>query len=198
MPKRKIKEPEAIDDLLNDLRTSGNEIKNKLDEVLSAEEIGKGEGVREENTVDEKRAELIRLSEDGEIGQSVKYIRKASEKVINKIQLEYKSRRLERANVFLTDLIISKFSGLLGGLDSVESSDELERLLLRDKLRNVVESAVRRITPLLPFLGILSGGVTVGKHVFDHKRKQVGPVFTEKPPEERTEEEVKKGYDTVN
>ena len=120
--------------------------------------------------LEKKGAELIRLSEDEEIEQSVKTIRKASEKTINKIYAEYEAKQAEKANSFLTDVLISKFSDLLGGLDAIESSEELDNDLKKDKLlRRDVKSIVERFTPFLPFLGIISGGVTVGKHVIKHK-----------------------------
>ena len=120
--------------------------------------------------VKKKRAELIKLSEDGEIEQSVKDIKKASEKFINKIYAEYETKQAEKANCFITDAIISRFVDLLGGLDSIKSSEELDEELKADKLlRRDVKSIVERFTPFLPFLGIISGGVTVGKHVIKHK-----------------------------
>ena len=120
--------------------------------------------------VERKRAELIKLSEDGEIEQSVKVIRKASEKTINKIYAQYEAKQADKANSFLTDMLISRFSDLLGGLDAIESSEELGKELRADKLlRRDVKSIVERFTPFLPFLGIISGGVTVGKHVIKYK-----------------------------
>ena len=113
-----------------------------------------------------KHEELIRLSEDGEISQSVQNLKKASDKVILKIHAEYEVKQAEKANVFLTDLLISKFADLLGGVDAIESSDELEKKLVNDKLlKRDVKSVVEKLCPYLPYLGILSGGVTVGKHV---------------------------------
>ena len=122
-----------------------------------------------------KREELIRLSEDGEISQSVQNLKKANDKVILKIHAEYEVRQAEKANVFLTDLLISKFSDLLGGLDAIENSEELEKELQNDKLlRKDVKSVVEKLTPFLPYLGILSGGVTVGKHKTKNNCKAEG------------------------
>ena len=119
-----------------------------------------------------KHEELIRLSENGEISQSVQNLKKANDKVILKIHAEYEVRQAEKANVFLTDLLISKFSDLLGGLDAIENSEELEKELQNDKLlRKDVKSVVEKITPFLPYLGILSGGVTVGRHVVKRQMK---------------------------
>ena len=67
-------------------------------------------------------------------------------------------------------MLISRFSDLLGGLDAIESSEELGKELRADKLlRRDVKSIVERFTPFLPFLGIMSGGVTAGKHVIKER-----------------------------
>ena len=46
-------------------------------------------------------------------------LKKANDKVILKIHAEYEVRQAEKANAFLTDLIISKIADLLGGLDAI-------------------------------------------------------------------------------
>ena len=126
-----------------------------------------------EEEIDRKRQELLRLSEDGEIKQSVACIKKASNKVVLRIYSEYELVQEEKANAFLTDLLISKFSDLLGGLEAIESADELEKDLEKDKLlKRDVKNIVEKITPYLPCLRLISGGITVGKHVV--KKKYTG------------------------
>ena len=123
-----------------------------------------------EEEIDRKRGELLQLSEDGEIKQSTTQLKKASGKVISRIYAEYERQQAEKANVFLTDLLISKFSDLLGGLDAIESADELEKDLSIDKLlKRDVKNLVEKLTPFLPYLGLVSGGITVGKHVVKKK-----------------------------
>ena len=123
-----------------------------------------------EKDVAKKREELLRLSEDGEISQSVASLKKASGKVVLKIYAEYEMKQAEKANAFLTDLLVSKFADLLGGLEAIESSEELEKELSKDKLlRRDVKFLVEKVTPFLPYLGILSGGITVGKHIVKKK-----------------------------
>ena len=120
-----------------------------------------------------KRNELLLLSEDGEIPQSVAQLKTVSGKQVLRIYVKYERQQAEKANVFLTDLLISKFADLLGRLDAIESSDELEKDLGKDKLlRRDVKLLVERVTPFLPYLGLLSGGITVGKHVV--KKKYTG------------------------
>ena len=126
-----------------------------------------------EEEIDRKRGELLQLSEDGEIKQSVSQLKKASGKVILRIYAEYERMQPEKANVFLTDLLISKFADLLGGLEAIESADALEKDLGKDKLfRRDVKNIVERFTPYLPYLGLVSGGITVGKHVVRKKKRK--------------------------
>ena len=51
-------------------------------------------------------------------------------------------------------------------LDANDSVENMEDELKRDKLlKRGVERLVSSITPYIPYLGLLSGGITVGKHV---------------------------------
>ena len=61
------------------------------------------------------------------------YLKKASMKVIGTINAEYEAGRLENTNVFLTDLVISRFYGILGVLDAIESSEALNNELQKDR-----------------------------------------------------------------
>jgi transcriptional antiterminator Rof (Rho-off) len=66
-----------------------------------------------ENTkIEDYRAELFRLYNAGEITQSEKYIRKASDKVIMKVRKNYIVVQREKANIVLTEALIDKFSVL--------------------------------------------------------------------------------------
>ena len=141
---------------MNDLKNAEEEVKTAAEEVRNYAKEPKDDP---KDNVDKQRAELVSLSEDGGIDQSVKYLKKASAKVLNKIYAEYKGKGLERANQFLKDLAISKFANLLGGLDAID-----------------VESIVRQVTSYLlyhAYIGILSGGITTSKHVFSHLSKTV-------------------------
>lgn len=52
------------------------------------------------------------------------------------------------------------------------SSKELNDELKKDSLlRRDLASITRYVAPFLPFMGILSGSVTTGKHIFSHKAK---------------------------
>lgn len=120
--------------------------------------------------IDILRMELIRLSEEGEISQSVKYIKKASDKVVTKIYSEYEHKQMDNTCTQLTDTLITKFSELMGELNVVDKDGGLTSELRNDKLLQCnVKSAVRFIIPFIPFIGLVSGGVTLGQHVAKHR-----------------------------
>ena len=91
-----------------------------------------------------------------------------SQKNIN----EYERKRMQKANEFLTDHLISKFADALGSLDAIEKPEVLsEELQEDDLLKSDVIKVVEKISPYIPCLGFLSGGITTGKHIYDHKKK---------------------------
>ena len=52
----------------------------------------------------------MKLAKDGDLDKSVAYIKKASQQAINKLYTEYECKRMQKANEFLTDLVISRWS----------------------------------------------------------------------------------------
>ena len=127
-----------------------------------------------ENTeIEDSRAELIRLSNAGEIKQSESYLKKASGKVIMKIRREYIVAQREKANVVLAEDLIEKFSDLMEAINMVDSGNELREELNQDKLfKSDVKSVVAKLYPYIPYLGIVSGGVTTVKHVYRRAPEQ--------------------------
>jgi hypothetical protein len=139
-----------------------------------------------ENTeLEDSRAELIRLSNAGEIKQSESYLKKASGKVVMKIRREYIVAQREKANMVLAEALIEKFSDLMEAINMVDSGNELREELNQDKMfKSDVKSVVAKLSPYIPYLGIVSGGVTTVKHVYRRAPEQ--------PP---SEEEVPKTDD---
>ena len=68
-----------------------------------------------------------------------------------------------KANDFLTDLLISRFVNVMGGLDTIELPTALENELKKDELlRQNINNLMSSVTPYLPYLGIPSGNIIVG------------------------------------
>ena len=128
---------------------------------------------KEKEKVDQKRMKMIQLAEAGEVSQSVGYIKKASDLVICKLYANYVYREQEKTNAVLAETLIVKFADLMEMLDQVSSAKDLATELKEDKLlQGNVKAAINFIAPFVPFIGIVTGGATVGKHVM---RKQSRP-----------------------
>ena len=121
--------------------------------------------------IDNVRLILIQLAEAGEIPQSVKCIEKANNKVIRKIYVKYQMKEQDKNNAVLTDVLITKFSELMGMLNTVPSGELLAAELREDKLlQRDIKKVVEFISPFIPFIGVITGGATLGKHVMQQQR----------------------------
>ena len=132
MSRRKNTKPETIDELFEEVTTAENIVSEEINN-LSSEKPEKVEPQNDNNDLEKKRDELLKLAEDGDLDKSVDYIKKASHKVINKLYTEYERKIMQKVNEFQTDLI-SKFANTLGGLDAIESPDELTNELKKNEL----------------------------------------------------------------
>ena len=126
----------------------------------------------EDSQSDHTRMRMIQLAEAGEISQSVKYIKKASDKVISKLHAEYLMMEQDKNNAILSDVLITKFSELMGMLQTVPSRELLAAELRDDKLlQGDIKKAVSFISP---FIGMITGGATLGKHVMRQRSERSG------------------------
>ena len=136
------------------------------DDKVEVDETGELQG----HEADQKRMKMIQLAESGNVSQSVKYIKKASNRVICKLYAEYLFVEQDKTNAVLADTLIMKFAELMEMLNTDQSGKDLALELREDKLlQGNIKTAVNFIAPFIPFIGLVTGGATVGKHVL---RKQ--------------------------
>ena len=134
---------------------------------------GKPQQNPEKEKVDQKRMKITQLSEAGEVSQSVNYIKKASDVVVCKLYANYVYREQEKTNAALADTLIVKFADLLEMLEKVPSAKDLAAELKEDKLlQGNVKTAISFVAPFIPFIGLVTGGATVGKHVMKKAAEQ--------------------------
>ena len=87
--------------------------KKNLEEVVELEdeiktiEIEADREADPQDQIEKKRKELIKLAEDGQFDKNVKTIKKASNKIIEKYYKECERKRMQNANAFITDQLIS-------------------------------------------------------------------------------------------
>ena len=142
---------------------------------LSIPDLEDCEAETEDQTASESdrtRMKMVQLAESGEISQSVKYIKKACDKVIGKLYAEYLWIQQDKSNTILADVLITKFSELMGMLETVPYGDLLAAELKEDKLlQGNIKTAVNLRAPFVPFIGVITGGATLGKHMMRQRNE---------------------------
>ncbi|CAB3991626.1 multidrug resistance-associated 5 isoform X1 [Paramuricea clavata] len=92
------------------------------------------------------------------------------EKLLKLVDAGYERQKLENTNNQLADIIITKFSELMEELDAVKDAERMKKELEENSLlRKDLKNLVSYVTPYIPLIGILNGGITVGKHVISIK-----------------------------
>ena len=109
------------------------------------------------------REELLRLVAEKKIKHTAKYIENATEETLKKIYEDYQSKELDEVNEKVTDVLITKFSELMVKLDLVKDNVSLEDDLGKNELfKRDVKRMIGYLTPYVPLVGLVSGGITVG------------------------------------
>ena len=128
------------------------------------------EGTPGDNSLREK---LISLAEKGKINYSTKYIQKTNLDALEKIKIKYDRKMTEKSSKMVSNLLVSKLSDILEKTDLIDSSAELkeeldENELFKEELNELVND---QLMPLIPQIGLLSGGATVVEKII---KKRMG------------------------
>ena len=128
------------------------------------------------------RDQLILLSMEKKYKK--KFLPEATEETLQKIWQECELEQLDETNRQLALLVTTKFSEFMKAMELVKDQYQLEKDLTKnDLLQKDTKKFVSYIMPYIPWIGNISGGVTVGGHVFEK-------MFGEKESEEGEEEET--------
>ena len=121
-------------------------------------------------TTTDYREELLRLAAEKKIKHTERYIQKASEETLKKIYNEYQRQELDEVNEQMASMLITKFSELMRSLEAVNDNVSLENDLASNELfKRDIKKIIGVVTPYIPLVGIISGGVTIGAHVVEKK-----------------------------
>ena len=132
------------------------------------------------------REDVLRLVNEGKIKHTAKYVEKATDETLEKIYKNYLAKQLDETNEHVADTLIKQISELMTQLDLVDVNDKeslKKDLGDSDLFKRDVKNVLSYVTPYIPFVGLICGGISITKYVI--KKKQ-----TEEPPEEKSAEEV--------
>ena len=125
----------------------------------------------EQQPTKDYKEELLRLVAERKIKYTEKYIRKASDEVLEKIYNEHQRNEFDEKNEQLAELLIKKFSKLMKSLEAVKDNISLENdLASNELLKRDLKSVINFVKPYVPFIGLLSGGLTIGSSACDGKK----------------------------
>ena len=141
------------------------------------------ETLKEPPIDDGLREKLISLAEKGKIDYSPKYIQKANRDALEKIKIKYDRKITEKSSKMVSNLLVSKLSDILEKTTLIDSSSELkqeldENELFKEELNELVND---ELIPLIPKIGLVSGGVTVAEHIIKKRMSKQGEMS--KPPD---------------
>jgi len=116
------------------------------------------------------RDQLIQLSHEGKIKYKKKFIQEATEETLERISFEYQMQQLDEINGKLTDILVTK---LMEHMELIKEKYKLEKDLSKNELfRKDIKEILCNVTPHCPYIGLISGGLTVGVHVMEKKRSE--------------------------
>ena len=116
------------------------------------------------------KEELLRLVAEKKIKHTAKYIKNATDETLKKIYEDYQRQELDEVNEKVTGVLITKLSELMVNLDLAKDNVSLEDDLAKNELfKRDVKRIIGYLTPYVPMVGLVSGGITVGAHVADKK-----------------------------
>ena len=132
------------------------------------------------------RDELIQLSDEGKIKYKNKFLKEVDDETIEKISKEYEAKQLDVTNEQLADMFVGKFSDLLEQTEMVDKVCDLKKKLSENNLfKNDLKNFVGSVTPYIPYIGLISGLLTVGGYIIYKRSKTPKEPQDAEPPEER-------------
>ena len=112
------------------------------------------------------REEVLRLVAKGKIKHTTKYVEKASDETVEKMYKNYLMKQLDETNDHIADTLIKQLYELMTSLELVDDGESLEKDLENNELfKRDVKNILCYITPYIPFVGLVCGGICLGKHV---------------------------------
>ena len=133
------------------------------------------ENHQEEEVFVNYREEILRLVAEGKIKRTTKYVEKASDETLEKMYKAYVAKELDETNEKIADTLIRQLSELMTSLELVDVDDKepLRRDLGNsDLFKRDVKNVLSYVTPYVPFIGLVCGGICITKYIVKKRTKE--------------------------
>ena len=135
------------------------------------------------------REEVLRLVAEGKIRHTAEYVEKSPDEKVERIFRDYIAKNLEETNDHITNTLIKELSGLMTTLELVEDGVSLEKDLESNELfKRDVKNILSYVTPYIPLVGLVCGGICLGRHVMKKRAERREKEEKEKEGEGEMEE----------
>ena len=92
---------------------------------------------------------------------------------MEKIYKNYLTKKLDETNDHIADPLIKQLSELMTSLELVNDGEPLGKDLENNELfKRDVKTILCYITPYIPFVGLVCGGICLGKHMMKRREKE--------------------------
>ena len=138
----------------------------------------------EGETIVNYREEVLRLAGERKIRHTIKYVEKASDETVEKIYKDSLAKQLDETNEHVTDTLIKQLSELMTSLElvNVDDRESFKKDLGGNELfKRDVKNALSYVTPYIPFVGLVCGGICIAKYVMKNKRSEEPKKDSEEP-----------------
>ena len=156
--------------------------------------MGKG-GNKISGDVAQKRLELIKAAEEKKIKRTAKFLTKCEDEDILRIHKEFTDKENKKVIDALCPGILSKGAHLLEYLECVPDRYALSNDLAKDELfRKDVWTLCSHLAPYIPCPGLVTGGFTIGQHIYNKKVSDPEQEEPRQGPQERDPRRAEQPY----
>ena len=118
------------------------------------------------DSLDALRSKVIGLIDRGEVKRTHAAVKKLGRKTLEKILAEHAQNRIEETNEMLSDALLNQLGDLMGNVGMVKELND------NDLFKRDAKTLISHITPYIPMIGLVCGGLIVAKHVWATREKQ--------------------------
>jgi hypothetical protein len=110
-------------------------------------------------------ASTLGLIDRGEIKRTHASVKKLGRKTLERILAEHAQGKIDETNEMLRDALLNQLGDLTGNVNMIKDLNDNELF------KRGAKTLISHITPYIPMIGLVCGGLIVAKHVWASREK---------------------------